>query len=111
MDSIIPREWVVTASEQSLEGFALKRLNHAQNLEKEARAIQDEAGRLKVAAGIAQWLAHNRSEVLELLRMLAPDLRDAQLGSHVLQDAHVGEVREKPSVLNGVVDRRRGNAA
>lgn len=110
MDAIIPRDWFSMASQETLEDFALKRLNHAANLEKEARSIQHEAWQLSIAAGVAQWLARNTDES-ERLRILRSNLQNADSFTDGTQQADVRQIGERPSVLNGVINRRNGNAA
>jgi hypothetical protein len=73
-ESKIPLAYFMAASDSSLQGFALARLNHAANLKKEMRAIEDELRIVMEQAGIAQWLLENR---VELLRTIGEHLQRA----------------------------------
>ena len=77
----IPMEFLMSASDQSLQNFALARLNAAANLEKEIRAMQAELVNLREAAGVAQWLLDNRQKLL------------ATVGSH-LESAKVSSISD-----------------
>ncbi|MGH9734668.1 MAG: hypothetical protein ACRD8A_08780 [Candidatus Acidiferrales bacterium] len=108
IDSQLPMEWLVTAAEESVQEFVLKRLNHAANLKKEAKGIENEAHRLEIAAGVARALLDIRPQ---LLRMGSLDLRNPQMGADVAKNAAVGQVGHSLPVLDGLIDRRNGNAA
>lgn len=65
------------ASTTSLENFAMARLNHAANLRKEIKAIEDELRIVMEAAGIAQWLIENRTELLRTVGSHLERITDA----------------------------------
>jgi hypothetical protein len=71
----VPLEFFMTASDESLQNFALKRLDYAASLEREAWAILKEARLYREAAGVANWLRANRSEVR---RLSGSELLDAK---------------------------------
>lgn len=108
IDPQLPVEWLVTAAQPSVEEFVLKRLNHAANLKKEAKAIEDEARRLEIAAGVARALMDIKPQ---LLRMASLDLRNTQMRPDVPNDAAVGQVRNDLPPLDSLIDRGNGNAA
>jgi len=75
-DLNLPLQFLVSASDETLDGVALKRLNHAANLEKEAvelekeaAAIRNEARRSRETAQVVEWLRENRKELLQAAKL------------------------------------------
>jgi len=71
-DLNLPLQFFVSASDETLDSIALKRLNHAANLEKEAielekeaATIRNEAHRARESAEVVEWLRKNRRKLLE----------------------------------------------
>jgi hypothetical protein len=61
---VIPIAWLMCASEDQLLHFETARLNKAAILEKEAKAMRDEADDQRIEAGVAAWLREHRQEML-----------------------------------------------
>jgi hypothetical protein len=61
---VIPISWLMSASNDQLLHFETARLNKAAILEKEAKAMRDEADDQRIEAGVAAWLREHRQEML-----------------------------------------------
>jgi hypothetical protein len=71
MDQLIPLSYLLSASDEALRDYEFKHMTNARNLEKEARAVENEAraiwlqaDRERDSANLANWLLRNKSEIL-----------------------------------------------
>jgi hypothetical protein len=115
MDLNVPVEFLVGASERTLENFELKRLEYAANLEKEAKAMQLEAQQARDAAHVARWLRANRTELLRTvgshLATAGANSGESALESVELERDPRGQPVADRSGPVGAVQRAQSNAA
>lgn len=71
----LPLSFMLSASKKSLQDFELARRNHASNIRKELRELEEQVRELEAEALFARWMIENRSEVIELCRIDALQLR------------------------------------
>jgi hypothetical protein len=62
---VIPIAWLMGASDDQLLHFETARLNKAAILEKEAKAMREEADDQRIEAGVAAWIREHRTEILQ----------------------------------------------
>ena len=62
---MIPISWLMGVSDEQLLHFETARLNKAAILEKEAKAMREEADDQRIEAGVAAWLREHRTEILQ----------------------------------------------
>lgn len=71
----LPIKFLLSASTVTLYDFELRRRNHAANLRKELRALEEQIREMEAEALFTRWLIENRAEVLDLCRIDCLQLR------------------------------------
>ena len=62
---MVPITYLMGASDDDLLHFEVAALNRAAVLDKEAKAIKQEAETNRIEAGVAAWLREHRQEILQ----------------------------------------------
>jgi hypothetical protein len=98
--TLLPLEYLVTSSENCLEGFELARLNQISNLRKEFSQVFDDLVEAEIGARLARWMLDGR-------RTQSQDIPAAQCSSGRASPREVPASASKPEQLPLPRDRAK----